>query len=91
MFVTVAYDIVDDKIRNKAAKILSEYGRRVQKSVFECLIDDGKYLKMKERLDKLIDKEQDTVRYYILCRRCTGNIEVTGWGTVEEDDDVIIV
>jgi len=32
----VAYDITDDKEREKIARLLKNYGFRVQKSVFEC-------------------------------------------------------
>ena len=35
MHYTVAYDITDDKRRNKVAKILKDFGKRVQYSVFE--------------------------------------------------------
>jgi CRISPR-associated protein Cas2 len=91
MFVVVAYDIVDDKIRRHLVKVLKNYGRRVQKSVFECRIDDRQYLKMRREIEKLIDFEADSVRYYLLCQRCVGNIEFAGWGAVQEDEDVIIV
>jgi len=91
MFLVVTYDIVDDRKRTRVAKTLSNYGNRVQKSVFECQIDDRQYLKMKERIEKEIDMEEDSVRYYFLCARCAGNIQISGWGAVREDEDVIIV
>jgi CRISPR-associated protein Cas2 len=82
---------VDDTKRLKLAKLLQDYGRRVQKSVFECLIDDRRFLVLKQEIEKIIDLEADSVRYYILCQRCVSNIEVSGWGTVSEDPDIIIV
>lgn len=91
MFVVVAYDIVDNRKRTKLAKTLSKFGARVQKSVFECRIDDRQYLSMKEQIEKHIDPEQDSLRYYIICARCSGNIEVSGLGAVREDEDLIIV
>lgn len=91
MYIVVTYDIVDDKIRNKVAKILGNYGCRVQKSVFECRIDDRKYLKMRSEIEKRIDYEADSVRYYTLCERCVRNIEIAGWGSVTDDIDIIIV
>ncbi len=62
MFVVVSYDVVADKRRNKIAKTLVGFGNRVQKSVFECELDDRNYLKMKDALEKLIDREEDSVR-----------------------------
>ena len=32
----IAYDISEDRIRYRVAKILENYGTRVQYSVFEC-------------------------------------------------------
>jgi CRISPR-associated protein Cas2 len=91
MFILVAYDIVDHRQRLRLAKVLTNYGQRVQKSVFECQLDDRQYLKMRKEIDKLLDPEQDSVRYYFLCSRCRGNVEVSGWGAVREEEEVIVV
>lgn len=85
------YDIVDDERRRRLAKLMKAYGERVQKSVFECLLDDGRYLKMKQQIEKLIDWEEDSVRYYNLCKGCQKNIDISGYGVVQEDEDVIVV
>lgn len=93
MFVVVAYDIVDDKKRTRLAKALLNFGRRVQKSVFEAIVDDKQLLKMKAEVEKHMDMETDSVRYYFLCQKCLPATVVSGWGTVTEDesDAVIIV
>jgi CRISPR-associated protein Cas2 len=91
MFVVVAYDIVDDRKRLRVAKLMKSYGVRVQKSVFECILDDRRYLKMKEQVEKLIDWEDDGVRYYILCAGCVKNIDTSGVGVIMVDEDVIVV
>jgi len=91
MFVVVSYDVVADKRRNKIAKTLVGFGNRVQKSVFECELDDRNYLKMKDALEKLIDREEDSVRYYFLCGRCRGHVEVSGLGALREEEELIIV
>jgi CRISPR/Cas system-associated endoribonuclease Cas2 len=46
---------------------------------------------MKKEIEKLINREEDSIRYYFLCVRCRGNIEVSGLGTLREDEDLIIV
>jgi CRISPR-associated protein Cas2 len=91
LFVVVSYDIVDDKKRLRVAKLLKSYGERVQKIVFECRLDDRLYLKMKREIEKIIDWEEDGVRYYILCAGCLKNVDISGIGFVREDEDVIIV
>jgi len=91
LFVIVSYDVVDDRKRTRIAKLLKDYGERVQKSVFECRIDDRRYLKMKEGIGKLMDWELDSVRYYILCAGCVRNVEVSGLGVVRDEEEVIVV
>ena len=89
--MVVCYDIVDDGKRRRLAKLLKSYGERVQKSVFECRIDERRYLKMKEEVARLIDWEEDSVRYYALCRGCRKLVEISGVGLVREDEDLIVV
>ncbi len=87
----VCFDIVSDKIRYRAVKCLLKYGTRVQKSVFECRLNDRQYLEMKAALDKLIKPEEDSIRYYLLCQNCAVNVSVTGLGGFTQDEDLIIV
>lgn len=81
MFCVVCFDIVDDRARARVAKVLKEHGQRVQKSVFECAhLSEEKFLKLKDRLEDLIDSSEDTVRYYFVCRACLDKMEFSGIG-----------
>ncbi len=81
MFYFVCFDIVDDRARRKVAKVLKEYGQRVQKSVFECsYLNEKKFLKLSQRIEDLIDNSEDTVRYYFSCSKCLKKFEYTGIG-----------
>jgi CRISPR-associated protein Cas2 len=81
MFCLVCFDIVDDRIRYLAVKIIKAYGIRVQKSVFECApITDEQFLKMKQKLEDCIDNTQDSVRFYFLCKQCLSKMEYSGIG-----------
>ena len=81
MFLLVCFDIVDDRARYRAVKTLKGYGVRVQKSVFECAnMTEHRFLKMKSRLEDVIDHSEDTVRYYSLCKSCVGAVEFSGTG-----------
>jgi len=91
MFVVVSYDISDDRRRLRAARLLSDYGRRVQKSVFECDLDERRFLKLKDALNRLIHHEEDSVRFYQLCPRCRRTVEVSGWGSLTEEEEVVII
>ncbi len=90
-YYVVSYDIVDTKLRTKVAKILVDYGVRVQKSVFECRVDEKRFLEMKKKVEEVIDFENDSVRYYTLCKKCIEAIQVSGWGSVLEDEEVYVV
>lgn len=81
MFCLVCFDIVEDRARARVAKVLKEYGKRVQKSVFECsALSEERFLKLRARLEDLIDSSEDTVRYYFLCRSCIDRVEYSGTG-----------
>jgi CRISPR-associated protein Cas2 len=88
MFYLVCFDITDDRTRSRVAKALKGCGYRVQKSVFECpdLTEKG-FLKLKDRLDGLIDKTTDSIRYYRQCQGCLKGCEFSGTGMPPEIED----
>lgn len=45
---------------------------------FECRLKPGDFRKLKEALKRLIKPEEDNVRFYFLCRRCLGKVQVIG-------------
>lgn len=77
-FYLICFDIVDDTIRTKVAKILEGYGDLVQKSVFECPLDDKQLKTLKDKFGDLIDLEEDSVHFYRLCKRCLSSFECIG-------------
>ena len=48
----------------KVAKQCVNYGQRVQNSVFECQVDAVKYREIKVVLEKIVDKDTDSLRFY---------------------------
>ena len=78
--IVVAYDIADDKRRNRVAKCMEGYGLRVNYSVFECVLKPQKLKKMKQELNKLIKPSEDSIRIYRLCRSCIAETETMGVG-----------
>jgi CRISPR-associated protein Cas2 len=90
MFYIISYDISDDRKRNRVAKILLDYGTRVQYSVFECNLDNNLLKKMTSRVTKLVS-EDDSLRIYTLCAKCKTTVKVIGRGKVTEDEKVYIL
>ena len=71
MFILISYDVPDDKRRLKMAKLLLDYGgERVQKSVFECYITPRNLERLQERVRKLYNEAEDSIRFYTLCESC---------------------
>lgn len=77
-FIVIAYDIVDDKKRNEISDLLLQYGRRVNRSVFECFLSNSEFEKLKRTLKEKIKPKEDIILYYHLCRDCIGRIEREG-------------
>lgn len=71
MMVLITYDVntetlAGQKRLRKVAKQCQNYGQRVQNSVFECIIDSARLKQLQAALEKLIDKEKDSLRFYYL-------------------------
>ena len=75
---------------NKIFKILKDYGQWIQYSVFECELEKKDYLKLRARLEKVIDREEDSIRFYFLCAKCQDKIEKIGGPTDKFEDSIII-
>lgn len=78
MFYLVCYDIVSDTRRNKVAKLLESYGLRVQKSVFECVLDEKQYENLSKYLFRLVNKREDQVRFYPMSAHNRCKVAVLG-------------
>lgn len=71
MMVLITYDVNTEtpagrKRLQKVAKQCQNYGQRVQNSVFECIIDPALLKQLQSKLEKIIDVEKDSIRYYYL-------------------------
>lgn len=71
-FYVIAYDIGDDKRRDKVVKVLEKVGNRVNFSVFECMLTDIQYNKVYSQLEKIAVKREDFINIYQLCTDCFG-------------------
>jgi len=91
MFYIVSYDIPDTPRRTKVAKILEDFGDRVQYSVFECLLEKELLEKMISRLEKVVKEEEDSIRVYGLCANCEKMIKVMGKGEAAKKEKYYIL
>lgn len=83
MLVLITYDVNTEtsagKTRlRKVAKQCVNYGRRVQNSVFECILDAAQCTALKAILEELIDPEVDSLRFYYLGNNYKTKVEHIG-------------
>jgi len=78
MLRLIAYDIADPKRLRLVAEACADYGVRVQKSLFECWLEQDRFDQLWQRLEALLNKEEDCIAAYVLDRgaarqrRCLG-------------------
>jgi len=94
--VLVSYDVMvtspgGARRLRKVSKACADYGQRVQHSVFECVIDPAQWIKLKNTLEKIIDRETDSLRYYFLGANYKRRIEHVGAKPAYDVDGPLIV
>lgn len=95
MLMLVTYDVSTEttegqKRLRQVAKCCSKYGQRVQKSVFECVIDEGQYKKFQAKLLKIIDPTKDSLRFYNLGNNYHCKVEHFGVESGYDAEGVLI-
>lgn len=83
MLVLITYDVSTETAEGKArlrkvAKQCVNYGRRVQNSVFECELDAAQARQVKHILEKIINTDEDSLRFYYLGNNYKNKIEHIG-------------
>jgi CRISPR-associated protein Cas2 len=77
----IMYDIVEDKTRNKVAKICKKYGlTRVQYSIFLGRLDSSRFDELAEHCLDLMDEDTDSVYLFPFCQDDFRRIQVLGQG-----------
>ena len=96
MMVLVSYDVMvtspgGQRRLRKVAKACTNYGQRVQYSVFECVIDPAQWVNLKNTLENIIDDKTDSLRYYYLGANYKRRVEHIGAKPSYDVDGPLIV
>lgn len=96
MLVLITYDVnTEDRAGRtrlrKIADICTDYGQRVQNSVFECDVDSALLVKIRAKLLATIDKEKDSLRFYVIGSGYRSKIEHYGAKSTYLPDDPLIL
>lgn len=83
LLVLITYDVSTvssggQKRLRKVSKICQNYGQRVQNSVFECIVDATQFATLKIKLAEIIEKDQDSLRFYQLGNNYKTKVEHIG-------------
>lgn len=83
MLVLITYDVNTETASGKrrlrkVAKQCENYERRVQNSVFECILDQAQSVMLKQSLSDIIDENVDSLRFYYLGNKYQTKVEHVG-------------
>ena len=83
MLLLITYDVNTETAAGrtplrKVAKQCVNYGRRVQNSVFECMLDQVQCVTLKTILMDIIDEKVDSLRFYYLGNKYQTKVEHLG-------------
>jgi CRISPR-associated protein Cas2 len=67
----IAYDVSTSTPKGqhrlrRVARVCEDYGQRVQKSVFECVVGPSEWATLRQRLLDEADLHEDSLRFYFL-------------------------
>ncbi|MCD8106662.1 MAG: CRISPR-associated endonuclease Cas2 [Oscillospiraceae bacterium] len=96
MLVLITYDVNTEdaagrKRLRKIAKQCTNYGQRVQNSVFECLLDAGQCRLLQAKLIEIMDESRDSLRFYYLGNKYETRIEHFGVKDSYDPEGVLMV
>lgn len=96
MLVLVTYDVRTETVEGRrrlrrVAKRCENRGQRVQKSVFECLVDPAQWAKLRQELVDEIVVEEDSLRFYFLGANWRGRVEHVGANTAYDPEGPLVV
>lgn len=89
MLVVVTYDVSTEhaagrKRLRRVAKVCESMGQRVQKSVFECQVNEMQFEQLERRLLREIDEKEDNLRFYRITE--PAKVRVKQYGTFRSLD-----
>lgn len=82
MIYFISYDITNQKRLRKTAKILENFGIRIQFSFFECEMQKEQLEDLKTQLLKIMNQKEDSLLIYPICSDCAAKAISLGKGNI---------
>ncbi len=96
MNVLISYDVSTETVAGrrrlrKVAQACQDFGQRVQKSVFECSVNESQFEEVVRRLLDIIEKTEDSLRVYRLTESRDKHVQVYGLdGKVDFEEPLVL-
>ncbi len=96
MMVLVSYDVKTSdtggaRRLRRVARICTNFGQRVQFSVFECIVNPAQWIVLKKKLIEEIDISTDSLRFYFLGANWRKRVEHIGAKKSLDQEGTLIV
>jgi CRISPR-associated protein Cas2 len=94
--VLIAYDVATEtkegqRRLRRVAQVCQDFGQRVQKSVFECSVNEMQFVLLRRRLFDCINTEEDNLRIYRLVEPRERYVEVYGKNLYVDFSDPLVL
>lgn len=96
MNVLISYDVSTETAAGrrrlrKVAQACQDFGQRVQKSVFECSVNEAQFEEVVRRLVEIIEKTEDSLRVYRLVEPKEKYVQVYGLDESVDFDEPLVL
>ena len=96
MDVLVAYDVATEtkegqRRLRRVAQVCKDFGQRVQKSVFECSVNEMQFVLLRRRLLDCINADEDNLRIYRLVEPRERYVESHGKNLYVDFNDPLVL
>jgi CRISPR-associated protein Cas2 len=96
MHILVTYDVstesADGRRRlRRVAQTCLNFGQRVQKSVFECAVNEMQFEEVTRRLQNIMKADEDSLRVYRLTEPKERHVQVYGIDTAIDFNEPLVL
>ena len=96
MHVLVTYDVSTETAAGKRrlrkiAEACQDFGQRVQKSVFECVVNEMQREELTKRLVAIMNEKEDSLRFYRLAQPKEQYMKVYGIDTTVDFEGPLVL
>ncbi len=90
MIRLIAYDVSSPRRLRRVARVCSDYGVRIEKSVFECDLDEDLFMRFWKKLTHAVNHKEDSLVAYSVCKGCESEIMTAGLAVRPERKDAYV-